>query len=66
VDSDWRCAGVDEIPCKQEGGLLGSRSWQSSSDLRGREWEFREREREGRMGMGEAGRARSVPGEHLI
>jgi hypothetical protein len=69
VDGSWRRAGVEEVPCDlvREWHFLGSGvvAKQLRSQRKGmgvlRE---RERERE-RDGVGEAGRARSVPGVHL-
>jgi hypothetical protein len=68
VDGGWRHTGVEELPCEQvkERRFLGSRV--PAKPLRSRRKGMgveRERER-ARDGVGEAGRARSVPGAHPI
>jgi 1,4-alpha-glucan branching enzyme len=70
VDGNWRLAGEEEIPCElvREQHFLGSRvpAKQLRSQRKGIGIE-REREREREQdGVGEARRARSVPGAHLI
>jgi hypothetical protein len=66
VDGNWRHAGVEEIPCElmREWHFLGSGVLikQLRSQRKGMAFE-REREQDG---LGEAGRARSVPGVHPI
>jgi hypothetical protein len=70
VDGGWRRAVMEEFPCElvRERCFLGSgvpakQLWSQRNGMGGE----RERERErARDGVGEAGRARSVPGPHLI
>jgi hypothetical protein len=66
VDGKWRHAGAEEIPCEQvrERRFLGSGvlAKQLRSQRKGMGVE-REKKQDG---MGETGRARSVPGVHLI
>jgi hypothetical protein len=57
VDGGWRHTGAEELPCElvRQKCFLGSGFWQSSSDLEGRKWELRERERERGIGWGRLG-----------
>jgi hypothetical protein len=66
VDGNWRCSGVEEFPCElvREQCFLGSGvlAKQLRSQRKGMGVE-RGREQDG---VGDARRARSVPGMHLI